>query len=76
MRSAVAEAMKERERARMRQMTPSERLELALRLGDEAVARYALAHAIPLDQARRELRENSERLRPRPFWSGARRPGA
>jgi hypothetical protein len=36
-------------------MSPSERLELAFRLGDEAVAAFALVHGIAAEEAVREL---------------------
>lgn len=72
MRSAVADEMRARVRERMLRMTPSERAELALRLGDEVVASYAATQRVSVAEARRTLRANAERLRPRPFPS--RRP--
>ena len=40
-------------------MTPDERLELAFRLGDEAVANYASANSVDEETARRILMKQS-----------------
>lgn len=67
MRSAVAEELKARQLERVKAMTPAERVDAALRLGDELVAAYASTHGVSKIEARRILRDNAERLRPRPF---------
>ncbi|MFN2427347.1 MAG: hypothetical protein ABR587_12975 [Candidatus Binatia bacterium] len=41
-------------------LTPSERVELALRLGGQAVDTYASAHQVSTDEARRILRRGKQ----------------
>ena len=63
MRSVVAEWLRAEDRERVAAMTSGERVRLALALGDQAVADYARNHQLSLDEARRLLRELSERSR-------------
>ncbi len=63
MRSVVAERLRTEDRERIAAMTSGERVRLALALGDQAVADYARNHQLSLDEARRLLRELSERSR-------------
>jgi cell division inhibitor SulA len=53
--SRVAQKLREASRERVLRMTPAERLEEALRLGQRAIADYAAAHGLERDAARREL---------------------
>ena len=61
MRSRVAEEVRAEQVAEVLKMTPDERLELelALRLGDEAVADYASANSVDEETARRILMKQS-----------------
>jgi endonuclease V-like protein UPF0215 family len=62
MKSVADESAREVLEATLR-LTPSERVELALRLGTEAVAAYSAAHGVTSDEARRILRRNNQRGR-------------
>lgn len=53
--SAIARALEEDSRARLRRMTPAERLDEALALGQAAVAMYASAHGLDEGEARRRM---------------------
>lgn len=53
--SRVASQLREESRERLLRMTPAERLEEALRLGQRAIAAYAAAHGLQPGEARREL---------------------
>lgn len=55
MRSRVAEEVRDEQTADVLKMTPDERLELAFRLGDEAIADYASANGVDEETARRVL---------------------
>lgn len=55
MRSRVAEKLRGELTADVLKMTVDERLELAFRLGDEAVADYARANGVDEETARRIL---------------------
>jgi hypothetical protein len=55
MRSRVADELRDEQTADMLQMTLDERLELAFRLGDEAIADYATANGVDKETARRVL---------------------
>ncbi len=46
-------------------MTPMERIELALRLGDSDVELYAAVHGVDPGEARRRLQAARQRGRPR-----------
>ena len=59
MRSRVAEEVRAEQVAEVLKMTPDERLELALRLGDEAVADDASANGVDEETARRILMKQS-----------------
>jgi len=58
--STVAEALREESRARLRRMTPGERLAEALMLGQRAIATYAAAHGLEREAARRELERGAQ----------------
>jgi hypothetical protein len=64
MRSKVAEEVQEAQQREMLARTPAERLELALRLGDEALRDFAQAHGLTIEEARRELRHRAQSARP------------
>ncbi len=53
--SSVAESLSEQSRARLRAMTPAERVSEALMLGARAVEVYGAAHELGPDDARRHL---------------------
>jgi hypothetical protein len=53
--TTVAEEMRRENTARLRGMTPTERLAEAFALGEAAVALHAAAHDIDLEEARRRL---------------------
>ncbi len=53
--SKLAAELREEDRHAERVLAPLERLRLAQRLGDEAVAMYALAHGVTKTAAAREL---------------------
>lgn len=53
--SKLAAGLREDDRRAERALSPTERLLLAQRLGDAAVAMYARAHRMTLDKAGREL---------------------
>lgn len=55
MRSRVAEDLRHELTADVQKMTLDERLELAFRLGDEAIADYASANGVDTETARRVL---------------------
>ena len=55
MRSRVAEEVRDEQSADILKLTLDERLELALRLGDEAIAAYASANGVDAETARRIL---------------------
>lgn len=55
MRSRVAEELRAEQITDVLQMTLDERLELAFRLGDEAIADYASANGVDVETARRVL---------------------
>lgn len=58
--SKVAERLREESRERLRRMTPAERLNEALALGDRAIAAYAAAHGLACKEARRHLERSSQ----------------
>jgi hypothetical protein len=58
--SAVARQLRDEEHERQRRMTGEERLTEALSLGAAAIAQYAAAHGIELDEARRRLEHNAQ----------------
>lgn len=58
--STVAETLREDSRQRLRRMTPAERLAEALRLGQAAIAAYAVAHGLDRDEARRRFERASQ----------------
>jgi division protein CdvB (Snf7/Vps24/ESCRT-III family) len=72
-RGAGADDLRARIRERMREMSPADRIALALRLGDEAVATYAANHGVTAREAREILRDASERARRRAQERHARR---
>ena len=59
MRSKVAEELREEERRRVLEMTPDERVTLALSLGDEAIALYMSANGVTREVALQTLRRAS-----------------
>jgi hypothetical protein len=52
---SVADALGQRNREALAAMTPAERVQLALRLGDEDVERFRRAHGLDEASARREI---------------------
>lgn len=58
--SAVARRHREEELQRQRRMTGEERLAEALALGAAAIAEYAAAHGVDVDEARRRLERNAQ----------------
>lgn len=46
MRSAVAHAVSQEQRERLKAMTPAERVAVAVRLGEEGLASYMATHGI------------------------------
>lgn len=58
--STVADQLREDSRERLRRMTPAARLAESLRLGQEAIAAYAAAHGLELEEARRRLERASQ----------------
>jgi hypothetical protein len=54
-RPSAADALRETERRRVAALSASDRVELALQLGERDLALYAQSHDIPLDAARREM---------------------
>lgn len=46
MRSAIAEAVAGRRRERLARLTPDERVQLAVRLGEEGIAEYMRVHGV------------------------------
>ena len=63
MKSRVADEVREAQTREVLAMTPGERVELALRLGDEAVATFAAARGLTHDEARRALQREGQRGR-------------
>ena len=57
MKSKVAEELRRETDEAVRSMTATERFELALRLGDEAIETLAAARGISRDEARRILQK-------------------
>ena len=55
MRSRVADELRAEQTAELMKMTLDERLELALRLGDQAIADYASANGVDEETARAVL---------------------
>ena len=53
--SPLARAMREQELERMRRMTPTERFEESLRLGQAAIGNYAAAHGVTHEEARKRI---------------------
>jgi hypothetical protein len=51
----VSDSLREDSRARLRRMTPAERLAEALLLGERAITAYAAAHGLDRASARRDL---------------------
>ena len=51
--SRVAEQLRQEELTRLRRMSPRERFEEALSLGDTAIGAYAEAHGLSRSEARR-----------------------
>jgi hypothetical protein len=60
---SVADELGREDIARVLALSPEERIDLALRLGDEALETYATARAIARDEALRELRRNARKGR-------------
>ena len=58
--SSVAESLSEQSRARLRAMTPAERVSEALKLGARAVEVYGAAHELGRDDARRRLERGAQ----------------
>jgi hypothetical protein len=50
--TSVADELRDESRRRVLAMNPAQRMELALRLGDEDARLYAAAHAVPEAEAR------------------------
>ncbi len=61
--SSVADALRDESRARLRRMTPGERLAEALLLGQRAITAYAAAHGLDRPAARRDLERAAQRGR-------------
>ena len=57
---SVADDLSREEMERTLLLSPDERMQIALRLGDEAVAIYAAANGVSESDARRILRQNSQ----------------
>jgi hypothetical protein len=58
--STVAERLRFESLERLRKMTPAERLEEALLLGERAIDAYAAAHGVSRAEARRRLERGSQ----------------
>jgi hypothetical protein len=58
--SFVARRLDDALRDRQRRMTGAERVAEALAMGDRAIAEYASAHGIDLDEARRQLERGAQ----------------
>lgn len=54
-RPSAADALRDDERQRIAALSASDRVELALQLGERDLALYAQSHGIALDVARREM---------------------
>lgn len=63
MKSKVAEEVRRAQLRDVMSMTPSERVALALELGDEAVETFAAARGISQEEARRILQRERQRGR-------------
>jgi hypothetical protein len=63
MKSKLADELREEHRAFERALSPAERVALAERLGDEAVAAYASAHGVSRDEAIAVFTRNRQRGR-------------
>ena len=61
--SRVAERLRREEVTRLRRMSPGERVEEALALGDAAIAAYAEANGLALTEARRSLEQAAQQGR-------------
>ena len=53
--SKVASLLREQDRERLARMTPDERVQEALALGQRDIAAYAAAHGVDHQEARRQL---------------------
>lgn len=58
--STVADRLRFESLERLRRMTPAERLDEALLLGEQAIDAYAAAHGVGRDEARRRLERGSQ----------------
>jgi hypothetical protein len=64
-RPSTADALRETERRRVAALSASDRVELALQLGERDLALYAQSHEIPVDAARREMDQRRQARRRR-----------
>ena len=62
-RPSVADALRAELRAEQADWTPEERVEEALRLGEEAIELYAEVHGVSHEAARRTLERNRQQGR-------------
>ena len=58
--SAIADQLRLESLERLRKMTPAQRLEEALVLGEQAIASYAAAHGLDPDEALRRLERSGQ----------------
>ena len=64
-RRSVADELERAERERIARLSPAERVELALALGERSIADYAAAHRLDCDTARKQIeRERQAGRRP------------
>jgi hypothetical protein len=60
---SVADRLRDEDRQRMLAMTPAERLELSLRLGERDLTLYCAAHGVSRADARLQLQRNRQKGR-------------
>jgi hypothetical protein len=63
MRSAVAEAVRSRRTEEEQRLSPVERLQLALRMGEASLALFMSANSLSREEALRELEANKQKGR-------------
>jgi hypothetical protein len=69
MRSRVAEEVRAAHEARIRAMTPEQRLALAAKLRERGIADFMAGQGLSREEALRRLREQRQAVRPKPSRS-------
>jgi hypothetical protein len=72
MRSRVAEEVRAAHEARIRAMTPQQRLALAAKLRERGIADFMAATGLSREEALRRIREQRQSVRPAPSRSKVR----